>query len=489
MEHRFPILVAEDDFVIRKLLEKVLTQAGHEVTLVENGRKALELFNKHYFPIVLTDWMMPEMDGLELCRAIRNSDVSGYVFIVLLTAKDSKDDIVAGLKAGADDYLIKPFNRAELVARLNTGLRILELERSLKTAKKYTENIISSMGDSLVVINPDMRINLVNRATCEMLGYSENELMGKSIDEVFPEGISFRDMLLKDLLQKGFVKDYEMSYKTKTGEKIPVSFKGSVMYEEDSEKKPAGIICVAHDLRELRQLQEQVFQSEKMASIGVLAAGVAHEIKNPLAIILQGIEFLRFSFSTKYSQEALLIDSAERIKHAALRADKIVKDLLAFSSRSSITFETVSVSSIIEETISLVEHQFSLKKIDIIRQFSDDLPAIKANSNQIKQVFINILVNAVEAMPDGGTITIDSALEETGPQGKYLRIAFTDTGYGISEYEIARVFEPFFSTKDEAASAGLGLSVSQGIIEKHKGTIGIESEIGKGTKISIFLPY
>ena len=136
MEDNFPILIAEDNPVSRKLIEKALIKAGHEVVSVENGRKALEMFNKSFFPIVLTDWVMPEMDGLELCRAIRETDTPGYVFIVLLTANDSKDDIVTGLKAGADDYLTKPFNHAELIARLNTGKRILDLERSLKEANE-----------------------------------------------------------------------------------------------------------------------------------------------------------------------------------------------------------------------------------------------------------------------------------------------------------------------------------------------------------------
>ncbi len=147
MESDFPILIAEDNPVSRKLLEKTLKKAGYEVVPAKNGREALELFGQRFFPIVLTDWMMPEMTGPELCRALRAQSGNGYVFMILLTAKDSKEDIVAGLEAGADDYLTKPFNRAELMARLKTGTRILELERSLK---KATEEIrILSIKDTL----------------------------------------------------------------------------------------------------------------------------------------------------------------------------------------------------------------------------------------------------------------------------------------------------------------------------------------------------
>ena len=132
----FPILIAEDDAVTRMLLEKTLIKAGHEVVSVENGQKAFDLFQERFFPIVLTDWMMPEKDGLELCRAIRQKENPGYVFIVLLTAKDSQDDIITGLEAGADEYLTKPFNRVELIARLNTGRRILEQEGALRQANE-----------------------------------------------------------------------------------------------------------------------------------------------------------------------------------------------------------------------------------------------------------------------------------------------------------------------------------------------------------------
>ncbi len=136
MDSTFPILVVEDNPVTRRLLQKTLKRSGYHVVAVENGRQALEVFRKQFFPIVITDWVMPEMDGLELCRTIREMELPGYVVIILLTAKDSKDDIIRGLDAGADDYLTKPFNHPELVARLRAGIRILNLEKSLKEANE-----------------------------------------------------------------------------------------------------------------------------------------------------------------------------------------------------------------------------------------------------------------------------------------------------------------------------------------------------------------
>ena len=362
-------------------------------------------------------------------------------------------------------------------------------EEALEEAKEYIENIINSMADSLIVIKPDLIISLVNRTTCDLLGYNESELIGAPIDKILYDGISFAETLFRQFKEKGFVKDYEMLYRMKSGEKIPVSFVGSVMYSNgDNAENIIGLICVAHDLRAIKGLQEQVLQSEKMASIGVLAAGVAHEIKNPLAIILGGIEFIKFSLSSNPDNN-FLQDSIERIKKATLRTDKIVTDLMDFSRQTPATFEEIEIIPVIEDTISLVERRLNIKNIKVIRQFPSDLPKIEADSNQLKQVLINILVNSVESMPDGGTITIIPRACEHTPEERYLQITFTDTGQGIPEDNIQKVSEPFFSTKTDAGNTGLGLSVTRGIIEKHHGDLTIESEMGKGTKVIIRFPY
>jgi len=147
LKNDFPILIAEDNPVSRKLMEMTLRQAGYEVVSAVNGLEALKVFKKRFFPIILTDWGMPEMDGLELCRAIRENPAEGYVFIFLITARDSKKDIIVGLEAGADDYLTKPFDRSELIARLKTALRVLDLEKSLKDA--YERIRVLSITDKL----------------------------------------------------------------------------------------------------------------------------------------------------------------------------------------------------------------------------------------------------------------------------------------------------------------------------------------------------
>jgi two-component system NtrC family sensor kinase len=178
----------------------------------------------------------------------------------------------------------------------------------------------------------------------------------------------------------------------------------------------------------------------------------------------------------------------DRIKNAAKRADNVVKGLLDFSRQTNIVFEKLDVKSVINETISMIEHQFHKKNIKFIRSFSPDAKWIEADKNQMQQVFINLMVNSIEAMPGGGDITISTKLYEAGPEKKSIQIIFNDTGQGIPKDKIHQVFEPFFSIKTNSMSTGLGLSITRGLIEKHGGTIDIFSEVDKGTKIIITLP-
>ncbi|MBA4373748.1 MAG: hypothetical protein C0402_12925 [Thermodesulfovibrio sp.] len=234
---------------------------------------------------------------------------------------------------------------------------------------------------------------------------------------------------------------------------------------------------------QLLSAEARLIQAEKMASLGVLSAGVAHEIKNPLAIILQGIEVLEISSLT-----ADAIDVLAMMKDAVFRASKITKDMLTFSRESTLTHEEVDLSGIIDETFSFVDHIFSLKQIRIARSLMPDLPKVSVDPNQMKQVFINLLTNAAEAMPEGGTITVAAESTHNIQNRKIIRILITDTGHGISAEDRQRVFDPFYTTRKKSGGTGLGLSVVKGIIEKHEGEIKIENEAGGGTRVIIELP-
>jgi two-component system NtrC family sensor kinase len=237
-------------------------------------------------------------------------------------------------------------------------------------------------------------------------------------------------------------------------------------------------------LEEKEQAQERLIRTEKLAALGAVAAGIAHEVKNPLAIIVQGVEFLK---SALYKDPRLL-DVTHRIEKSVIRADNIIKGLLSYSREISLKMEELDIVPVIEETLTFIEHQIHHKNISVKTKYAPGLPKIIMDSSQIKQVFTNLFMNAIESMQDSGIlgVRIDS-LKKDGDR-TYVRISVSDTGSGIPQENINRIFDPFFTTKNADGNTGLGLSITKGIIDKHHGTIEVESEPGRGTRIIVGLP-
>jgi two-component system NtrC family sensor kinase len=230
-----------------------------------------------------------------------------------------------------------------------------------------------------------------------------------------------------------------------------------------------------------RQAQEEIMKSERLAMVGQLAAGVAHEINNPLGGILL---FSRLLLQ-KAPSEGTMRDNLERIEKDAKRCQSIVQGLLDFARQREPKIEILDLNDIAEKTIGLFENQPLFHNIQIVKQYQDDLPKVSADPAQIQQVFVNIIMNAADAMGGKGILTIATRLSDID---NYVEICFTDTGKGIPLDELDRVFEPFFTTKGTGHGTGLGLSISYGIIQKHRGTIKVSSQIGRGSIFAITLP-
>jgi two-component system NtrC family sensor kinase len=230
---------------------------------------------------------------------------------------------------------------------------------------------------------------------------------------------------------------------------------------------------------EIRRIQSQLFRSEKLASLGKLAAGVAHEINNPLTGILTNSSLILEDLSTEDPHR----EDVEIIVRETIRCREIVKRLLDFARQTKPQKKRTDLNALIDTIILLVRNQTSFRNIRIERQLHENLPEILCDSDQIQQVFVNIILNAAEAMTGGGTLTIQSTLQG---DGQSVTILFNDTGPGIPEDRRERIFDPFYTTKEHGT--GLGLSISYGIVEQHGGTITVESTVGKGSTFTIQLP-
>jgi len=398
------ILVAEDDVMLGNLLKKDIENWGHEAITAEDGQVAWEMLQKNDFHMVITDWMMPEMDGLTLCKKIREADFAKYVYLILLTAKDKKEDLIIGFESGIDDFVRKPISQDEFKARIQAGQRIVDLEENLKRS------------------------------------------------------------------------------------------------------------------------QSQLLQSEKMASIGQLAAGVAHEINNPTGFVSSNLKTLSdyqddiiglikqyrklvlnlYDAIPKEDMPSSIAEQIEQIsdlendvdvdfviedimdlinecKEGTERIKKIVIDLKDFAHPGEDKLQEADINNGIESTLNVVWNELKYKAT--LKKEYGDLPLVKCYPQQLNQVFMNILVNAAQAMTEQGEINVS-----TRADNGFVEMKISDTGMGIPEENLSKIFDPFFTSKEVGKGTGLGLNVAYNIIERHKGTIDVESTVGKGTTFTIRIP-
>jgi len=426
------ILIAEDDDLMLDLLTEILEYLNFTVVRARDGQEAWEICLQRPVHLVITDWAMPRMDGLELCRRIRSSDKDHYTYIIIITGEGQQKALLETLKCGADDYIKKPFDSEELQARIKAGERILLLEQAHK--------------------------NL-------------NRKLQKAVDEV-----------------------------------------------QEKNKELVGT------LERLKETQSLMVQSEKMASIGQLAAGVAHEINNPVGFVSSNLKTLtdyqqnisrmisgyqqfveRISGQTDNALNPAVIESLitemkeketdldipyilddipnliHESREGLDRIKKIVLDLKDFSHPGEDVLKLVDINRNLDSTLNIVWNEIKYKAT-VTRDYGK-LPQVKCYPQQLNQVFMNLLINAAQAIEKQGEIHI--ATRQVGSQ---VEIAIRDTGLGIPEKNLTRIFDPFFTTKSVGKGTGLGLNVTYNILKKHKGSINVQSELGRGTTFTIRIP-
>ena len=416
-----------------------------------------------------------------------------------------------------------------------------DTNRQLRQQQEFVKNILGSMIDMLVVVSPDGRIATVNDATCTMLGYREDELVGQPAQILFADNAdndgptrrraaggtnrSRQSGMLDTLLGGGQVNAVEGAYRTKDGQTISVSFSGAVMRNWDGEIQ--GIVCVAQDSTERKQLQFELEQAHKLESVGQLAAGIAHEINTPTQYLGDNARFLKEAFADL----RLALAGFERLRQAAKtgRVDaQLLAELETTLQQTEVEYLTTEIPKAIDQSITGVEQvakivlamkefthpggeQKSLVNLpqslettitvagnewkyvaEIVTDFDPDLPDVMCRPSELNQVFLNLIVNAAQAIgeslgeegTDRGTITVG-----TRCAGPWAEIFVRDTGPGMSDEVRARVFDPFFTTKDVGKGTGQGLAIARSVVvDKHGGTIDCESEPGRGTTFTVRIP-
>lgn len=377
---------------------------------------------------------------------------------------------------------------ADKLLKLNQNLEGMVEERTLElsASEKKFRNFFINSKDMVYFCDADNRVVHMNSAGLEMLGYSMEEEPELTLLEMFRNEEDL-DSYFETIIGEGFVEDLEVEFVRADGTVIYVLLSATAVYDDDREF--VGCEGIAKDLTRVRTMMEQLASSEKMASVGQMAAGVAHEINTPLGVIL-GYSQLMMDDFTPESEEG---QSLEVIERQAQACRKIVADLLKFSRQSESAREDILMNEVLEDVLAVTEHSLNMDHIHAHRDLGEDLPTIVGDTEKLRQVFVNFVNNAHHAMEEqgGGELFLSCHYDEGNHQ---VVTTIRDTGHGIPEDVVAKIFDPFFTTKSVGKGTGLGLSVSYGIIQEHGGTIEVESPVKtedgdvKGTAFHVKLP-
>lgn len=367
---------------------------------------------------------------------------------------------------------------AELLANFNKLLETIKAEtieklktqEELRFLQEYSRHIIESAAEGIVTCDRAYRLTSFSPAAEKLLSYRSEEILGSPLDKFFEksEDLTRLNNLIKE---NGYAKNFETTLLDKSGETIPVVLSFSRF--KGPKEKTMGLVGVIRDLREVKELQTQLIQSGKLAAIGQLAAGVAHEINNPLAIVSGHVQLLLSEVDDPETKSIL-----QSVNSELDRCKDITQGLLSFSGESKTKkFEELNLNKCVENALFLLKHKLALSNIKLIMRLGKNLPKIRGNFSQLQQVFINLFFNAIDAMPKGGNLYLRTSSTNAG----FVKITITDTGIGIANEDLPRIFEPFFTTKEPGRGVGLGLSISHGIIKDHGGEIEVQSHKDKTT--------
>ncbi|MCK5706561.1 MAG: PAS domain S-box protein [Candidatus Aureabacteria bacterium] len=426
-----------------------------------------------------------------LLASLIDFSISHSISVPLIKLKDAAIEIGKGSLHSKINISSKD-EIGELAISFTNMSKALEKSRDeLLFAKEYTENILKFMIDTLIVIDMENNILSVNKATIELLGYKSYELIGKPFSVIFSHDDILRDTLFQNIMDKGSITNKEVLYKTKNKRFIPMLLSGSII--KNKQGVSTGVVCIAKDITdrkkaeiEQRKYETQMQHTQKLESIGILAGGIAHDFNNILTAIVANISLTKMYISPKEESYETIIDAEK----ATLQAKTLTKQLLTFSKGGVPIKKLTSLEDLIKDTAS-----FALRGSHIGSALSipDDLWSAEIDAGQIGQVINNLIINAIQSMQEGGKINITAEnihMEENSTiqisKGKYIKISISDQGTGIEKQNLKKIFDPYFSTKEQGS--GLGLTTTYYIIKNHMGHIKVESEKDNGTTFSIYLP-
>ncbi|MCI0421442.1 MAG: ATP-binding protein, partial [Acidobacteria bacterium] len=356
---------------------------------------------------------------------------------------------------------------------------IHEKAEELRRLKDYNESIVESISVGVLVLGLDDRIEGWNTRMESLMGVGRDQAIGTRLADHFPRNL-IDAIHSRTRANSNGASDALKLYKFPlrvNSETLVADITLTPLFGRNGEV--SGQLMILDDKTERVKMEDQLIQSEKLTSIGLLAAGVAHEVNTPLAVVSSYSQMLYKQLHQEDPKAKIL----DKIIQQSFRASQIVNSLLNFSRTSGSEFRLVELHGVVSDTLSLLEHQFKTSKVRVKREFSSGTPQVFGNQGRLQQVFLNLFINAKDAMPEGGELVV-----RTSNHDSVFRIEVIDTGVGIAEEHLKKVYDPFFTTKELGRGTGLGLSVTYGIIQEHSGKISVDSKPGHGTRFVLEFP-
>ncbi len=539
-EDKGTLLVADDSPMVTGLMRTVLEKNGYDVVVATDGQEAVELAFRTRPDLILLDILMPEMDGYETCRRLRDRPSTRDTPIIFLSALTDTRDKVAGFDFGAVDYVTKPIVVPELLARVRTHLTLHRLRHGLREMNRTLEDQVRDRTRALSAANRSLKEEIEERRRTEVelrenkerlkeaqriarvghwdLDHSSGRLIWseetRRIFDVGPEEkISYKVFL--DRIHPEDRSRVKTAYQNAVRNRTPydVAFRmvgrdGAIKHvherchtDYDAAGNPSRTIGTCQDITERvrmeeenRQLNLQLAQSQKLEAIGTLAGGIAHDFNNILAAIIGYTEVSKL----RHEEGGDVGDSLDAVLEACIRARNLVRHILTFSRQVETEVQPVSVRPIVKECLAFLRAS-APSTIELRSSIETPSGLVLGDPTQIHQIMMNLCTNAVHAVKEtGGTIevrldetTVDGDGREPSPgvkAGDYVRLTVVDDGCGIPGEVRGKIFDPFFTTKPRGEGTGMGLSILHGIVERMGGAVTVSSEVGKGTTFQVLLP-
>jgi len=497
------LLLIDDEPAILRVLSISLRVDGYEVISAQSGPEGLAAFEQEGPHIVLTDIKMPGMDGIEVLKKVKliNPDAE----VIIITGHGDIENAIEALKYGASDFITKPVRDETLAIALKRAREKLDikerlreyttdLEKKIEAAtmelrrqSNFQIKLIRSSNDGIVATDRDLNIVIYNPGAERIFGFAQSETLHKMrLTDLYPAELAtrFQDAITGKANLDEFTWS-ERTIESREGEHIPVRFSGTVLREEGL---PMGTVAFFQDLREIKRLEKELLQSERLAAIGQTVAGLAHGIKNILHGLKGGSYLVEIGI--KKNETERLKKGWDMIKRNIGRTSNLVMDLLSYSKEREPEFEACSPNRIAEDVCGLLEDRVQENGIEVVKDFDASIGEVVMDPLTVHEALLNLMSNAVDAclFDEDTSKKWRVELKTTHEKDNVIRFEVIDNGCGMTEEVRKKLFSSFFSTKGHRGT-GLGLMVTRKAVEEHKGTIEVESCLGEGTRVTVRLPY